>query len=315
MKPLLIVDANSLAHAAFHANKLSVNGQGSQVTLSVTNALRSLISTQFVNNIVVFVWDCPGGSQYRKAISLLYKANRKNDSPEKIAEREDLRQQCQDLRLALTTLGITQMLAPGFEADDLAFQLVRNYQGRVNLVTGDRDWLQMITTDNVCWFYHRVEGRRVVGLGNFESETGVKTHEQFIEMKALMGDTSDNIVGVGGIGEKTAQDLLNRHGSVRAFLQWVEEEKPALPSSLLRLVTNKSFEYRGKSYPPPLEVFEKNLSLVDLRRCPKIEREQIQTIQGRFDLNAFGDLCHRLAYQSLLTGLETWAKPFELRGK
>jgi 5'-3' exonuclease len=303
----LMIDGNSIAHAAFHAHELGTNNTGSQVPFSVLNALRALIASEFIGFKPIVLWDSQ--SEYRLSIYPEYKANRKDQTDEQKQKREDFRQQREYLQQALTTLGVTQFRAPGFEADDLAYQFVVSQDKPIVLVTGDRDWLGMLVRDNIAWFCHRADVRRLIRFGQFEQETGVKTVQQFVELKAISGDGSDNIPGIGGLGEKGAKDLLNEHGSFDEFLDWAKQQSK-LPTKFKRIIDNQPFEYRGKTVPAPLDTFERNLNLVDLSRCPKIPRENVETTPGRFDQEAFKSIAHTLEFRSILSDLDGWSAPF-----
>ena len=303
----LMIDGNSMAHAAFHAHELGTNNTGSQVPFSFLNALRSLIASEFIGFKPIVLWDSQ--SDYRLSIYPGYKANRKDQTDEQKQKREDFRQQRKHLQRALTTLGVMQFRAPGFEADDLAFQFVMPQSKPVVLVTGDRDWLSMLVRDDIAWFCHRADVRRLVKRDQFEQETGVKTAQQFVELKAIAGDNSDNIPGIGGLGEKGAKDLLNQHGSFDDFLIWARQQSK-LPTKFKRIIDNQPFEYRGKTVPAPLDTFQRNLELVDLSRCPKIPREIVETTPGRFDVEAFKNIAHMLEFRSILSDLDGWSGPF-----
>lgn len=305
----LIIDGNSMAHAAFHAKELGADQSGSQVPFSVLNALRALTSSEFLSFKPIVLWDSK--SEYRTSLYPDYKANRQLDqSEEQRRKREDFHQQRDYLKQALTHLGITQFLPVAFEADDLAYQFVVSQTAPIVLVTGDRDWLQMLIRDNVSWFYHRAENRRLIKGDQLDQEVGVKTVDQFVELKAITGDPSDNIPGIGGLGEKGAKDLLNEHGRFADFVNWAKAQSK-LPAKFQRIVDNQPFEYRGKTCPAPLETFERNLNLVDLSRCPKIPRQNVDTIPGRFDQGAFKDIAHTLAFRSMLSDLDGWIAPFK----
>jgi 5'-3' exonuclease len=266
-----------------------------------------MLASQFSGFRPIFLWDSQ--SEFRKKVFPDYKANRVVIGEAQQQAREDFHKQRQDLQRALTMLGITQMRAEGFEADDLAFQLVKSAQSSVVLVTGDRDWLQMLRRPDINWFYHREKGRRLVNLAGLKQETGVTTVRQFVQLKAIAGDASDNIPGIGGIGEKGAIDLLNTHGGFDEFLEWAKAQSK-LKTTFQRVLDNQAFEYRGKTCPAPLDTYYRNLELVDLYRCPPIPRETVETVPGRVDQEAFKSLAQELAFRSMLSDLDGWMQPF-----
>ena len=163
-------------------------------------------------------------------------------------------------------------------------------------------------------YKHRASERELILNHQFQDFTGVETPEQFVQVKALTGDVSDNIPGVGGIGEKTAKKLLNDFGSVQFFIDAVAEDPKvatSLNKALFRFIANEPFEYRGKHYDPPIDVFERNLKLVDLSQVPRPTKSDIIYEKPSPDFGKFQTLASKLLIKSWLEHFDHWIQPFD----
>lgn len=111
----------------------------------------------------------------------------------------------------------------GYEADDLIGTLSRRFPVHSYIYTGDRDAYQLVDKNvNVCFTRKGVSDLLELNDKNFEGEVGLLP-AQIIDLKALMGDKSDNIPGVSGIGEQTAKDLLKNYGSIEGVYAHIGE--------------------------------------------------------------------------------------------
>ncbi|MBI5494205.1 MAG: DNA polymerase I [Deltaproteobacteria bacterium] len=222
MEPLFLVDGTGYVFRAYHAIKPMRNAAGTPINavLGFTRMLIKLVREHHPARMAV-VFDA-GGPTFRKEIYADYKATRQ-------AQPEDLRPQlplCQD---AVDALGLRRIQVAGVEADDVLATLVRQEGaagGQVVIVTGDKDLMQLVGPHvKVLRYNARTE------LEEFLDEEGVKAYfgvgpAQVLEVLALMGDTSDNVPGVDGIGEKTAAELIAMHGSVEGVLAAAPLMKP-----------------------------------------------------------------------------------------
>lgn len=227
MKKLLVVDGNSLMNRAFY-------GGGAQTQLSskkgvptfalhtfMTMLLRYLDESQATRLLVVF--DRPEPT-FRHQAYENYKAGR-SSMP------EDLKLQFPLLKTLLDQLGIKRMDLAGYEADDLigTYSRLAMQQGfDCDILSGDRDVLQLLT-DRCRVLYPSTKGgrSRVIEYtpALFAEDYGI-TVEQFVDYKALVGDKSDQIPGVKGIGEKSARELLQAYGSLEGIYEHLDELKP-----------------------------------------------------------------------------------------
>ena len=206
---LILVDGSSYLYRAFHAlPPLSTSsGQPTGAVRGVVAMLRRLCQ-QYPGTPVVVVFDAKGKT-FREDLFEGYKAHRP-------PMPEDLRAQVEPLHALVRALGLPLLCVPGVEADDvigtLAVQASR--EGRAVLVsTGDKDLAQLV--DDHVTLINTMNDTRLDAAGVVQ-KFGV-TPAQIIDLLALMGDKTDNIPGVPGVGEKTALALLQRFGSLEGL--------------------------------------------------------------------------------------------------
>ena len=206
----VIIDGNSLMHRAFHALPPLQNEDGvfTNAVFGFLSMLLKVTETEQPTHMAV-AFDLHGPT-FRHADYSEYKAGRKPTAPE-------LRPQFDLVRECLTAMGIRQLTSPGFEADDILGTIARRCEERglpALLVTGDRDSMQLVTeTSNVLYTRRGVTDVVRYTPAKVLEDFGV-TPQQIPDLKGLMGDASDNIPGVPGIGEKTAIKLLTAFGTL-----------------------------------------------------------------------------------------------------
>jgi 5'-3' exonuclease len=211
---------------------------------------------------------------------------------------------------ALTMLGVRQITDPNAEADDLAGYLSRNLSG-VKLITGDMDWLQLVSK-STSW--HCYKSKRDCCHSNFEEFTGFKTPKLFLEGKCLVGDNSDSIPGVGGIGKDTVAGFLDTWGSVQGFYDAVDADKSIKLSKVHQtfadnLAPTKVSKKYGQLI-PMRDAYARNVQLMDLSLySPK--KSSLVIDNGQLDLNQFKEFCQDHSFRTILATLETWATPFK----
>ena len=213
---LLAVDGNSLLHRAFHAYAAAgmtrFDGRASFAVYGFLTLLGGIVERTGPDALVVGFDDFPDNE--RKVAYQEYKATRKRQA-------DELYQQMDDVRALLGRLGVTVTVAPGWEADDViasAATVAEQAGWRCVVATSDRDAFSVISETTTVM-------RLVSGLDNAQWLTPAAlverygiTPEQYIDYAALRGDTSDNLPGIRGIGEKTAAKLLTAFGTVAAAL-------------------------------------------------------------------------------------------------
>lgn len=229
---LLVLDGNSIFNRAFYGIKLLTTKDG-----TFTNAIYGFLTMlhkikEDTNPDAVAVAFDMRAPTFRHKEYDGYKAQRKGMPPE-------LAQQLPILKELLTLLGYQIVECEGYEADDILGTLARvcTEEGHeCVLATGDRDSLQLVNPSVTVRLMATKFGQPVVTVydeAKIQEEYGVTPH-QLIDIKALQGDSSDNIPGVAGIGAKGAADLIQKYGSIEAIYQNFDQLdlKPAMRKKL-----------------------------------------------------------------------------------
>ena len=230
MTGLLLIDGHSLAYRAFYALPEEMRTASGQVTNAVygfTSMLINLLRDHRPERVAV-AFDLPGGTFRHERLDS-YKANRS-------APPEIFREQLGLLRELLGTLGVCTVEAPGFEADDVLATLAAQAETQgleAAIVTGDRDAFQLVAMRGVTVLYPRrgSSDHDVYDAAAVKKRTGVEPGD-YVAYAALRGDTSDNLPGVPGVGEKTAARLINAHGGIDGIYAHLDEQTPRLRASL-----------------------------------------------------------------------------------
>jgi DNA polymerase I len=215
---LFLIDGNSLAYRAFFALPDSIgtsDGRPTNAILGLASMLVKIIDEHHPEGVIV-CWDA-GWSGREKTFDL-YKAQRKS--------RPDLlKEQWPHLMPLVEAFGYTNVKVDGFEADDVIASLARRAQGeglRVMVVTGDRDAYQLVGDGiRVMSTSRGITETKIYDAAAVEERYGVPP-TLITDLMGLRGDTSDNIPGVPGIGEKTATQLLQKFGTLDKVLESVD---------------------------------------------------------------------------------------------
>ena len=331
----ILIDGNAVARACHHAQKLTVGSFQTQAIFGSLRLLRRLAHSYSMHDIL-YLWD--GRAEHRFAMYPEYKANRaaaRAADPEKEADHRAYEAQVPLLRKAIQAIGVNQLTASNLEADDLAgyFAPRMSKAGRrVLLVTGDTDWLQMVD-ENVTWLDHREDGKLVTHQ-NFLEMTGYHSPREYLQGKALVGDSTDGIGPVGGIGKETAPVLLARFKSIEAFFDACEKgtHKPNKTERSLwqgrsefskdewkaRFVGDpadaKALKKHMDSWPGQGRVlWERNMKLMNLLDGPAPDPAKLEKCLGEFSIPAFRAICDRLGFASITRDMGTFIEPFQQR--
>jgi DNA polymerase-1 len=228
---VLVLDGNNLAYRAFFAlptDMATASGQVTNAVFGFTSMLVNLLRDHRPSGIAV-AFDLPAPT-FRHALVADYKAGR--------AQAPDiLRQQLGLVRKVLEALRIPMLEASGFEADDILATLAtrgRDMGTPVTVVTGDRDCYQLVEDPLVKVLYNRrgVSDYVMYDEAGILERTGV-TPAQYPEYAALRGDTSDNLPGIPGVGEKTAAKLIRNFGGLDGIFANLEGLTPKLRAALV----------------------------------------------------------------------------------
>ena len=229
---LVLIDGHSILNRAFFGIPDLTNSEGLH-----TNAVYGFLNIMFKileeeqPDYLTVAFDVSQPT-FRHEMFAEYKGTRKPMA-------EELRQQVPLMKEMLHAMGVTVIEKGGYEADDLLGTIAKRSEAKgldVSIVSGDRDLLQL-ATDHIRI---RIPKTKKTGteIEDYNTKDVIEkymvTPEEFIDVKALMGDTSDNIPGVPGIGEKTATALIAQYGSIENCYEHVDEIKPPRASKNLK---------------------------------------------------------------------------------
>ena len=284
MSKLLLIDGHSIANRAFYGVPDLTNSQGEHTgaIFGFLNMMLKFIEDEQPDNFAV-AFDVHAPT-FRHKMFDAYKGTRKPMLPE-------LKEQIPRIQEMLKAMGVPVVTLEGWEADDILGTLSRIGEEKgfdVTIVSGDRDLLQL-ATDKVK--IALVKTKEVINYyaKDFEEAFGV-TPKQYIDVKALMGDSSDNIPGVEKVGEKTAFKWIQEYGSIEACHEHVDEMKKGK-------VVEKFIEQWDQA------VLSKELATISLQA--PIELEEGSTALGNLFTEEAYLLCKRYELKKLLPRFES----------
>lgn len=224
MKKLVLIDGHSILNRAFYGVPELTNSEGLH-----TNAVYGFLNIMFKildeekPDFLTVAFDLSAPT-FRHKMYAEYKGTRK-PMPAELAEQVPL------MKEALTAMNICVVTKEGYEADDILGTLAKRAESEgmiVSVVSGDRDLLQL-ATDNIKIRIPKTK-KGTTEIEDYNTAQVVETYGvtpvEFIDMKALMGDASDNIPGVPGIGEKTAGAIISKYHSIENAYEHVDEITP-----------------------------------------------------------------------------------------
>ncbi len=290
-KRLFLLDGHSLAYRAFFAlppDLATTSGQVTNAVYGFTSMLIKLLGEEHPDLIAV-AFD-KGKPTVRLEVYADYKAGRR-ETP------DDLRQQLGLIREVLETLRIPIVEVEGHEADDALGTLAIRAVDRgieATIVTADRDFFQLVRPNLYLLFNRRGISDIVrYDVGGVEERFGLPP-SKYIDYVALKGDSSDNIPGVPGVGEKTASRLIQDFGSVEELLGRTDEIKqPKLRASV---------QEAG-------DTLVRNKELVRLVTDLDLPVEPGDLVMGEWDTDAVRRLFNALEFRTLLDRLEEVGRP------
>lgn len=285
MERLLILDSNSLLNRAFFAIPPLTTSEGvnTNAVYGFANMLFKL-KDELKPDYIVAAFDRKGPTFRHKEFDE-YKAGRKKMAPE-LAEQFPL------IKEILTLLSITIHEIDGFEADDIIGSLAKYSETNgieVFIVTGDKDALQLASENiNIIITKKGVSETANYNYEAFVEEFGV-TPTQFIDVKGLMGDKSDNIPGVPGVGEKTAFKLIQTYGSVEEVLKNIDN------------ISGKKLKENLETYAEQA-IFSKKLATIMTEVPIDFDLDEIKSQQG-YNREKLTKLLFKLQLKSLIAKL------------
>ncbi len=288
---LVLIDGHSILNRAFFGLPDLTNSQGlhTNAVYGFLNILFKILDEEKPNYLAV-AFDVKAPT-FRHNMFDGYKGTRKPMA-------DELRQQVPVMKDMLTKMGVPIVELPGFEADDLlgTISVMGEAKGmEVSIVSGDRDLLQL-ATDHV---QIRIPKTKKTGteIENYYAKDVVErylvTPKEFIDVKALMGDTSDNIPGVPGIGEKTATALIEKYKSIEEVHAHASEVKP--PRAANNIVEYWEQAVMSKE----LATIITNAPVEDAPVSFTFEKARLESIESLYTEEAYL-LCKELEFKNLL---------------
>lgn len=236
MEKFVIIDGNSLINRAFYGLPplKSLSGKQCGAVYGFVNMMMSVI-TQEKPKYLVCVFDA-GKHTFRHDMYAEYKGTREGMP-------EDLHEQLLTLKDLLKAMGIEILEIPEIEADDIIGSLTRKFNEEFMLISGDKDLLQLIDDHVTVWLTQKgISSVLKVDRKVLKEEFNIKPY-QVIELKAIMGDASDNIPGVSGIGKVGAHKLIEEYGDLDNVYKNLENIKG---STRTKLENDKDMAYLSK---------------------------------------------------------------------
>lgn len=223
-KTLLLLDSHAIIHRAYHAvpNLSNSKGEPTGALFGILNMLFGILE-RFKPDAIIACYDLPDPT-YRHQIYEGYKANRKKGDDALIA-------QIISSRKIFEALCIPMYDAPGFEADDILGTIVdkvgkEHPDYRIIIASGDMDTMQLVRDDEVVVYTLK---KGITETITYNENAVIKKYgflpKQLIDYKGLRGDASDNIIGVPGVGEKTATLIIQEFGSIEGLYEYLESVK------------------------------------------------------------------------------------------
>lgn len=236
MEKFVIIDGNSLINRAFYGLPplKSLSGKQCGAVYGFVNMMMSVI-TQEKPKYLVCVFDA-GKHTFRHDMYAEYKGTREGMP-------EDLHEQLLTLKELLKAMGIEILEIPEIEADDIIGSLTRKFNEEFMLISGDKDLLQLIDDHVTVWLTQKgISSVLKVDRKVLKEEFNIEPY-QVIELKAIMGDASDNIPGVSGIGKVGAHKLIEEYGDLDNVYKNLENIKG---STRTKLENDKDMAYLSK---------------------------------------------------------------------
>lgn len=239
MKTLLLIDAYAMIYRAYYAfiraPRMNSHGENTSAIFGFVVTLEDLIKRVKPSHLAV-AFD-PAGPTFRHEAFEQYKAQRQ-ETP------EDIRWAVPRIKQLLQAMNIPILQVDGYEADDVIGTLAHQAEKEgfeVYMATPDKDYGQLVTEHVFMFRPRHTGGFEKMGPQEVCEKYGLQTQAQVVDLLGLMGDSSDNIPGCKGVGEKTAVQLLQQFGSIENLLANTDQLKGALQRKVQEQVDNIRF--------------------------------------------------------------------------
>lgn len=289
---IVLIDGHSILNRAFYGLPDLTNSEGvhTNAVYGFLNIMTRILEEEKPQYLTV-AFDVHAPT-FRHQMYEAYKGTRK-------PMPQELREQVPLIRQVLEVMGVCIVSREGYEADDLLGTIARRGEARgleVTVVSGDRDLLQL-ATEKILVRIPKTRGGKTV-IEDYHAaqvqETFQVTPPQIIELKALMGDTADNIPGIPGVGEKTAAKIIGAYGSIENAHDHLEEIKP-----------NKARESLREHY--DLAVLSKKLATIDTDAAIDFSWEEAR-LGNLYTPEAY-EMFRRLDFKNLLSRFDQEQQP------
>lgn len=226
MKTLFLIDAYAMIYRAYYAfiraPRVNSKGLNTSAIYGFINTLDDVLKREKPTHIAV-CFDPPGPT-FRHEAYEAYKAQRESTP-------EDIKLAVPYIKQLIAAYNIPMLEVMGFEADDVIGTMAKKAEKEdftVYMLTPDKDYGQLVSDKVFMYRPRHTGGFEIMGPEEIRNKYELHSHEQVIDLLGLMGDSSDNIPGCPGVGEKTAVKLLQEFGSIDTLLQRTGELKGAL---------------------------------------------------------------------------------------
>ena len=299
---LLLIDANSIVHRAYHALPNLMTSKGAHTGAIygfLTIFLRIVAELSPTHVAAAFDLKVP---TFRHKLYAPYKGTRKPMDAE-------LAEQFEPLKELLALMRVPVVSKEGYEADDILGTLSAHTDDDTVILTGDRDSFQLVSpTTRIYWTKKGVSDVEVIDLARLAADGF--TPQSFIDYKALRGDPSDNIPGVPGVGEKTAKLLLEQYKTLDEVLDHASEVKGKLGETLSasREIAELSRTLATIDKDVPLEIDEEALRFSgvyseDVRR--RLQELELNSLAGRMTFASADGTPVAHAYEKIVVRLSS----------
>ena len=322
MKKLILIDGNSLLFRAYFAMRPMVTSKGmhTQGVFAFVNMLNKIIADYEPSHIAV-AFDMKGGT-FRHDVYKEYKAGRLKTPPELLSQIPMMHEVLEALNIAVIEI-------PQYEADDIIGTIAARAEADgldTLVISGDKDELQLVGPNvNVLINKRGMSEFDLYDVDAMKERYGL-TPKQFIDLKGLMGDSSDNIPGVPGIGEKKGIALLEQYGSLENLIDHADEVKGKMGENLrdnievarmskwLATINTESpieFKWEDLEYKAPdmeklLAVYTELEFSSFIRKLQSGETSQtdLNAVSGRTDLSEGLESIERVSFEKFLSDVK-----------
>lgn len=319
MTHYVLIDGNNVAFQSQLAamdknNRAKRLYAGEQETTAINGAMQAAreLQLRYPDARLLTLWDT--GKAWRYGIYPEYKGNRKTN-PMLVEAKDAIKPQRPYIEVMCDQMGIPQVTAENYEADDIAALMADLFADKghtVTLVTRDQDWLQMVRP-NVKWYDRFAD--KVVTHVSFEADTGFASPAEFSEAKVVRGDAGDNVTGIPGVGEVTAEHLISQFGTADNFLasweEFVADGGIVKGHPLSR--AQKKLSLFCSDPDAARQLLDRNRKLMDLRIMFKNKDllAAIRKTPGRVDPEPLKQNLMRLAFLNIMGKFDSWIAPFQ----